>query len=319
MRLSVAICTRNRAECLRQVLRSISRCTHPPAGDWEVVVVDNGSEDHTREVAIAESGNFPCAFVEETTPGLSNARNRAVGVSRGEWILWTDDDASVSEGWLTGYYDAIGRYPDAQAFGGPIQIVLEGQPEGWLTRGIENVKSAFAGLGAEDIGETFGPSGVVPYGANFALRRAFLERHGFDPELGRHPQHQLRGGEETQAIRQAVLEGTGYWLRDAPVWHHIDPGRQTRRYLRDYYYSYGYRQAIRFSDRSSRSGLVSEMLVSFRAAVQADARLLFDPLAEETTLLLKDAARSWGEAFGLLKLVRTRRRRSAAARSANEV
>ncbi len=326
MRLSVVICTRNRADYLCQALRSISRCEHPPAGDWEVVVVDNGSADQTQEVATdvatevatTEAGNFALSVVEEAIPGLSHARNRGIRVARGDWILWTDDDVTVGEKWLIRYYEAIRNRPDARAFGGPIHIVLEGQPEGWLVNGLNIVKSAFAGLAADDIGDTFAATGVVPYGANFALRRNYLERIGFDPDLGRHPKHQLRGGEETQVIRQAVRDGPGYWLRDASVSHHIDPGRQTRRYLRDYYFSFGFRQGIEISERLSGRRLVRETLVSLRSALKSDAGLLLNTPADMTTQLLKDAARSWGRVAGIFHALLSRQKAASAPESTHE-
>jgi len=318
MRLSVVICTRNRADYLRQALRSISRCEHPPAGDWEVVVVDNGSEDHTRDVATTEAGNYELSVVEEAVPGLSHARNCGIRVARGDWILWTDDDVTVGEKWLIRYYEAIINRPDAQAFGGPIHIVLEGQPEVWLVNGLNNVKSAFAGLAADDIGDTFEAKGVVPYGANFALRRNYLARIGFDPDLGRHPKHHLRGGEETIAIRQAVRDGPGYWLRDASVSHHIDSGRQTRRYLRDYYFSYGYRQGMEISERLSGRRLVRETLVSLRSALKSEAGLLLHTPAIMATQLLKDAARSWGRVAGIIHTFLARQKAGSGLGSTHE-
>ena len=318
MRLSVVICTRNRAESLRQALRSISQCEHPPAGDWEVVVVDNGSEDHTQAVATTEAGNFALSVVEETIPGLSHARNCGIRVARGDWILWTDDDVTVSEKWLIRYFEAICSRSDAQAFGGPIHIILEGQPEGWLIDGLINVKSAFAGLAAEDIGDTFAANGTVPYGANFALRRDYLQRIGFDPDLGRHPSYRLRGGEETQVIRRAVRDGPGYWLRDAAVAHHIDSGRQTRRYLRDYYFSYGHRQGMEIAERLVRRHRVNEMLVSLVRALKSEARLLFNTSPDQTTLWLKDAARSWGRSAGIFHSLMSTQKTSVALGSTHE-
>ncbi len=54
--ISVVVCTRNRAESLRRTLHSLHAMAIPPALAWEVVVVDNGSGDHTRR---RDRGNGP--------------------------------------------------------------------------------------------------------------------------------------------------------------------------------------------------------------------------------------------------------------------
>ena len=48
MKYSVIIATYNRADDLRETLRSIAGLS--PSGAWEVIVVDNNSKDHTKTV-----------------------------------------------------------------------------------------------------------------------------------------------------------------------------------------------------------------------------------------------------------------------------
>ena len=50
MRLTVAICTRNRSAFLRQTLRQMTRLTLPPEVEWELLVVNNNCVDDTDEV-----------------------------------------------------------------------------------------------------------------------------------------------------------------------------------------------------------------------------------------------------------------------------
>ncbi len=294
MRLSVVICTRNRANQLRHVLRSISQCTKPPDGEWELVVIDNGSTDDTRQVLDEALHQLPLRVYTQPQPGLSHARNMGADRALGEWLLWTDDDVRVSAGWLDEYHRAILTHADAQVFGGPIEIRFEGTPPAWLTGGSHVVRSAYAGLDADDLPDELRADGPVPYGANFAVRKALVESQPFDTELGRHPEHPMRAGEETPIIRRALRQGPGYWLRAACVEHHIDPLRQTRRYLRAYYYSYGRRQAGELAQRVSRSELATETVRSLRDAVRAELRLLRSGDRHDAPALLKTASRSWG-------------------------
>ena len=56
-RVSVVIPTYNRADELRETIRSIAKLD--VVGDWELIVVDNKSPDHTRQVVEEEGATFP--------------------------------------------------------------------------------------------------------------------------------------------------------------------------------------------------------------------------------------------------------------------
>jgi glucosyl-dolichyl phosphate glucuronosyltransferase len=58
MKISVILCTYNRCASLAKALDSIAASAVPGSVVWEVLVVDNNSNDRTREVA--------GAFVEDT-------------------------------------------------------------------------------------------------------------------------------------------------------------------------------------------------------------------------------------------------------------
>jgi glycosyltransferase involved in cell wall biosynthesis len=61
--VSIIICTRNRADSLRETLASIGRCDVPADLPAELLVIDNGSTDHAREVA--EAGGLKQGTAEE--------------------------------------------------------------------------------------------------------------------------------------------------------------------------------------------------------------------------------------------------------------
>ena len=93
---TVAICSHERAEELRDALRSVVALDYP---NFEVVVVDNApSTDATRRMLAEE---YPeVHYVCEPRKGLSNARNTAVANATGEYIAFTDDDVIVDKYWL---------------------------------------------------------------------------------------------------------------------------------------------------------------------------------------------------------------------------
>jgi glycosyltransferase involved in cell wall biosynthesis len=234
MRFTVAICTWNRAALLSRVLGRLARVRHP-SGGWELLVVNNNSTDDTERVLETFEGRLPLRRAFEPEQGLSHARNHAVKEARGDYVVWTDDDALVDEDWLAAYARAVERHTEAAVFGGPVRPRFEGTPPLWLSAAWQEIGPAFAArdLGAEPF--ELDDKSELPYGANYAVRMREQRLFPYDPALGRR----LEGGsvgEETAVIR-AILAGggTGWWVPDASVEHWIPKERQTIKYLRGYY------------------------------------------------------------------------------------
>jgi glucosyl-dolichyl phosphate glucuronosyltransferase len=231
--LTVAICTRNRARLLRQTLEQMTRLAISPAVTWELIVVENNCSDDTMGVLSEFRDRLPIRAISEETLGLSNARNAAVASARGQYIVWTDDDVLVDEGWLTAYVSAFERYPDATIFGGPIAPWFEGHPPRWLANAATDIGAAFALRDAdrEDPITARNP----PFGANMAFRTDAMRSTPFDPALGRIGNVML-GCEETAVIGALLTRGhTGRWVPGARVRHYIPRARQTTAYLRRFY------------------------------------------------------------------------------------
>ncbi|WP_263357924.1 glycosyltransferase family 2 protein [Acidicapsa ligni] len=92
MQITVVIPTYNRAEVLRKTLHAYSQQT----GDHrilEILVVDDGSKDHTQTVA-AECAELDrrVRYLKQSNRGLAAARNHAIRKAEGELILFGDDD-----------------------------------------------------------------------------------------------------------------------------------------------------------------------------------------------------------------------------------
>ncbi len=88
MKISVVIPAYNGAATLARAIESIVRQTRTPE---EIVVCDDRSTDTTREVAARYSGRVQCVR-REVNGGLSANRNTAIQASRGDWILFLDQD-----------------------------------------------------------------------------------------------------------------------------------------------------------------------------------------------------------------------------------
>ena len=238
--LSVIMCTRNRAEQLRRVLDSAAAMRVPQDLSWEFLLVDNGSTDHTAEVVASFADRLPIRRIEQPVPGLSNARNAGVAEAAGDYILWTDDDVVIDPGWLEAYADAFTAYPQAAVFGGVIEPVYEEEPPEWFRRNEDLLATVVAkrDMGPERRIMPDTP-GMIPYGANYALRAAEQKQHAYNPDLGVSPTHK-RLGEETLVI-DAIIKagGIAVWVPQARVRHLIPARRLTMDYVRSYSESAG--------------------------------------------------------------------------------
>jgi glycosyltransferase involved in cell wall biosynthesis len=239
MLMTVVICTRNRALSLRRALRSIELAGKPDC-DWEMLVVDNGSNDATQTAINSFKGRLPLRCEVEPLAGLSNARNTAVLSAQGKYIVWTDDDVVVEQGWLIAYVTAFNRWPHAAIFGGRVVPVLTDPAVAWFQSVIPIIGYALA---ARDLGPVPIPMNiegdVIPYGANFAVRTAEQRQFPYDPELGVAPGRR-RLGEETSVIKAMLGAGySGMWVPESGVKHIIGHDRQTIQYVADYFEAHG--------------------------------------------------------------------------------
>ncbi len=301
LQISVIICTRNRAPSLRRALQSLVECEKPDnPEDWEVIIVDNGSSDDTPSLAEMFGATLPLRYVREEQVGLSNARNRGVQEAHGTWILWIDDDVTVESGWLRAYADAIRRHTDAIVLGGSIIVRFEGDPPKWLSTGVRWVQDAYASRPPDRFRGQFFSRGAKPYGANFGLRRAAAQTVPFDTTLGRHPLRPTLGGEETEVIRSVLTGGTGWWVPEASVLHHIDRARQTTDYLWAYFSASGRLSARAWSGLSHGNRWWCFFNAVRLATTNHCAHVVLRLLRHEKyrARTLREAAWNWGYVMG---------------------
>jgi glucosyl-dolichyl phosphate glucuronosyltransferase len=238
--LTVAICTRNRRAWLLRALASVAEQRAHVA--WDVLVVENASEDDTREAVRSLVSDFPVPLevVSEPVRGLSAARNRALAVARAPALLYLDDDATCRSGWVEAHARALAA-PDVIATGGRILPVLPGGlPERWRAF-LEQEPGGPTGrydFGAEPA--ECGPGGpALPFGGNLGIARdPARAAGGFRTDLGYGPQG--IPGEET-ALLQRMQRGPGriLYLPDAVIDHHLDVERTTPAAYRRWYRGLG--------------------------------------------------------------------------------
>jgi len=108
VKLSVVVCTRNRANQLAHCLNKLA-LVEPARHDIELIVVDNGSTDDTATVIEHAAKTSPYLFRHHFEPkkGLSHARNCGVLQSSGDLIFFTDDDCYLEPGFFSKLEQAV--------------------------------------------------------------------------------------------------------------------------------------------------------------------------------------------------------------------
>ena len=74
MKVTVAICTWNRASLLDQTLTQMHQLRVPSNVEWELLIVNNNCTDDTDAVIARHHGVLPLRRLFESKPGLSNVR-----------------------------------------------------------------------------------------------------------------------------------------------------------------------------------------------------------------------------------------------------
>jgi len=94
---SLIIPTRNKAPFLARTLASLTR---QDAAAFEVVVVDDGSDDDTRAIARGFEAALDLRYVRRAHKGRAASRNAAIRAARGDLLIFCDDDRVASPGFV---------------------------------------------------------------------------------------------------------------------------------------------------------------------------------------------------------------------------
>lgn len=183
-RLTVIVCAWNEESTVAACLHSVLAQTRPAD---EIILVDNGSTDRTREIAAAIPG---ITVVDEARKGLTRARAAGARASTGDVIAWLDADCRAPLRWLERIEARMAR-PGVVAVTGPFRY-YDWHRSGRMLLGLYDLVAAPA---ANVVVRDVLGRGALLYGGNFAVRRDTLARiggidtsiefHGEDTNLGR--------------------------------------------------------------------------------------------------------------------------------------
>jgi GT2 family glycosyltransferase len=251
VRLTVAICTHNRAAQLADTLQRF-QALRAPGCQWELLIVDNASTDGTPTLLEQQHWRpgVPMRSVREERLGVAFARNRAVEEAKGEYVLFIDDDETPDEDWLAAHARALREHaPDAA--GGRIEVRLTGaERPPWLT---DELLGFLGRLDHGPLPRRLTDEGEKIFTGNAAFRRETVQRLGlFDTTLGRRGRINA-GGEDVDLFVRLLRAGCDVrWVPDAVIFHRIEAQKLRRSYFLELHYRQGRMQGHRARGSGSR-------------------------------------------------------------------
>lgn len=207
MKISVVICTYNRCALLEGTLSSLvaQTCTKDL---FEVIVVDNASEDKTRQV-VEKFSPYPNFFyIFEQEQGLAKARNTGYMRARGEYVAYMDDDARANKTWLMHALEVIAQIKPS-LLGGPVYPFFNSSRPVWFKDEYE-MRGTSRSTGLIKEGEYFSGTNMI------ILKKLLIQLGGFNERLGMKA-GMLGYGEETAFIIKA-----GRFLPDCMMYFDSD-------------------------------------------------------------------------------------------------
>lgn len=284
--VSLVVCTSGREPSLLRLLASAEQLDMPDDLVWEILIVDNSVSGRVDEQIAPISRRLPMRLVREPRPGLSHARNRGLAEARGGHICWTDDDTTLDRAWLRAWTAAFRRHPETDFFGGTILPQVEPGGPKWFRKCLGDWPLEALSATRRPQRERRIDVADLPWGANFAVRRAATAGLWFDPALG-HGSGRL--GEESHFLLQMIgRRSRGWWVPDCKVEHHIGPDRQTLTHLRDHFVKAGASMAyleaqhwtVQPASRWNPVRAPSSLLHALRTACIAGERFIHVPGCE---------------------------------------
>jgi glycosyltransferase involved in cell wall biosynthesis len=196
--------------------------------DYEVVVVDNNSNDGTRKVVEGEQEKWGerLRYCFEPTPGKSYALNKGVREARGEILAFTDDDILIDKHWI---WEMVNCFNDhhCDGVGGRVLPIYPDNTPKWIRE--------------EDPGRLPGIVVIYDYGAqtrkyekpmeefigaNYAFKREVFEACGLFRED--FSKMKVPVGEDREFIRRIIKCGKLlYYCGQAVIHHPVDLNRAT--------------------------------------------------------------------------------------------
>lgn len=109
VKVTVYIPTHNNSRYLNQAINSV---LNQKFSDWELIVIDDGSTDNTRDILRAYENNHKIKIIYQENKGLTITNNIALRISNGEYIIRLDGDDYLDENTLLVLSNILDKHPE---------------------------------------------------------------------------------------------------------------------------------------------------------------------------------------------------------------
>ena len=234
--LTVAIPTYNGENRLPQVLDKLKKQVNTEDINWEIIVIDNNSNDGTAKLVKEYQENWlqdvPLKYYFEAEQGISFARQKAMNEATGELVGFIDDDNPPFANWVNSAYKFAQEHPKAGAFSSKIHGIFEQNPP-------EELKDitfylALVDRGSEPLMYEPRKKGLPP-GAGLVVRRDVWKKYVPAKLLliGRTKKRWMPTGQDAEALLYIHRAGWEIWYNPEMEIEHIIPSsRLNEKYLR---------------------------------------------------------------------------------------
>ncbi|MDF7810191.1 glycosyltransferase [Hymenobacter sp. YC55] len=242
--VSVIVCCHNSAARLGATIKHLANQNVSVAIPWEIIIVDNNSSDNTREKAEAEWQHYslavPFRVVDESTPGLSAAREKGIGEAVYDFLIFCDDDNWLDPSYVSNAYQLLHAHPQVAVVGGNNIGVFETPPPSWLPFFQHSYAIGTQGKLNFEILE--GNQYIV--GAGMAFRKTAytsIKQKGFKFYLTDRIGNKVVGGGDVELCYIFKLAGYQIAYSSAlTLQHYMPSGRMTKKYLASMWHQYSY-------------------------------------------------------------------------------
>jgi glycosyltransferase involved in cell wall biosynthesis len=239
--VSVVLCCHNSAGRIGPTLAHLAD-QRDPGVPWEVVVVDNASEDGTGAMVSSlwpAGAPAPLRVVAEPHLGVTFARYTGIDASRYELIAFVDDDNWLDPGWLAVAVETMAADGRIGACGGRAVGEFEVDPPAWFK--AMKVAPGIGGMGP--VAHDPAWKGQCLRGAGLVVRRSAVEdlrRRGFTSVMRSRTGSSLQSGEDTELCLALARIGWRLWYEPRlRLIHYMPAPRLSWTYLCRWHRGYG--------------------------------------------------------------------------------
>tara|TARA_B100001123_G_C15292252_1_gene1017880 strand:+ start:1028 stop:1855 length:828 start_codon:yes stop_codon:yes gene_type:complete len=136
---SINICCYNSSKFIKESIESILKQSFK---DWEIVIINDGSTDNTEKIIFDYiNSGYPIKYFYQKNAGYASARNKAIDLSEGKWIVILDHDDLCEEDRLANHHKEIINNKNLKFFFGNCVYFNENE---YLTNKFEMFKKQFS-------------------------------------------------------------------------------------------------------------------------------------------------------------------------------